>query len=505
MLYAFATKNQNKKNKNQKKRRKTSFFYCFKKRTHEKTQVIFIKLKYFLVYQRLQKLERSPPTMTDKKTAASIDVVSSLVANYKTKYPLIMTWNRDDYGSDILFKNRKPDWRPIWRLKKFDETSLETIKTMILDRSTVTDYFNNHLSVGTPWTIPHNLFIKMFKKEFATTRDQDQESRIDDHMATRTLIDKFKFEELVEGTDINVYYYDNRWQFASKCINKDGPYMRDGPSDKETVELFECTAKEVGFNIEELDKSLSYNFVFQHPSVVYVHKFVSPEIYLESVYKIDREGKKAIQLMDMKLPTGVKRPEYVFANCYLGLKGIFNEWKGTLSRKIWEDDPFEGKYLMHDHTYRGISITHMASGLRTNTTNCHFKGLYREINGCQCDVRVHCSCKMKRVMPRAMSGNIVNATRCKVLCSDCKVGKRSKYICTTCSDRCTKKVKIEAEAAAAAERKRIADLIENEDDDDDERYYRYDEHEDEEEHEVDDGLEYGSSCRCMTCHNEACA
>ena len=449
----------------------------------------------------MQKLERSPPTMTDKKTAASRDVVSSLVANYKTKYPLIMTWNRDDYGSDILFKNRKPDWRPIWRLKTFDETSLETIKTMILDRSTVTDYFNNHLSVGTPWTIPHKLFIKMFKKEFAITRDQDQQSRIDDHLATRTLIDKFKFEELVEGTDINVYYSDKRWQFASKCINKDGPYMRDGPSDKETVELFECTAKEVGFNIEDLDKSLSYNFVFQHPSVVYVHKFVSPEIYLESVYKIDREGKKAIQLMDTKLPTGVKRPEYVFANCYLGLKGIFNEWKGTLSRKMWEDDPFEGKYLMHDHTYRGISITHMASGLRTNITNYHFKGLYREINGCQCDVRVHCSCKMKGVMPRAMSGNIVNATRCKVLCSDCKVGKRSKYICTTCSDRCTKKAKIEAELAAVE--KRIADLNENDDDDEFRRYE--DEHEDEHEEEVDDGLEYGSSCRCMTCYNDACA
>jgi len=430
----------------------------------------------------------------------SRDVVSNLVANYKTKYPLIMTWNRDDYGSDILFKNRKPDWRPIWRLKTFDETSLETIKTMTLDRSTITDYFNNYLSIGTPWTMPHKLFIKMFKKEFANTRDQDQQSRLEDHLATRTLIDTFKFEELVEGTYINVYYSNKRWQFASKCINKDGPYMRDGPSDKETVELFNSTANAVGFNIEELDKSLSYNFVFQHPSVVYVHKFVSPEIYLDSVFKIDKEGKKAIQLMDTKLPTGVKRPEYVFANCYLGLKGIFNEWKGTLSRKMWEDDPFEGKYLMHDHTYRGISITHMASGLRTNTTNYHFKGLYREINGCQCDLRVHCSCKMKGAMPRAMSGNIVNATRCKVLCSDCKVGKRNKYICTTCSDRCTKKVKIEAEAAAAAaERKRIADLIDNEDDDEFRRY----EDEREDEHDVDDGLEWGSSCRCITCRNTA--
>ena len=108
---------------------------------------------------------------------------------------------------------------------------------------------------------------------------------------------------------------------------------------------------------------------------------------------------------------------------------------------------------------------------------------------------------MKGVMPRAMSGNIVNATRCKVLCSDCKVGKRSKYICTTCSDRCTKKAKIEAELAAVE--KRIADLNENDDDDEFRRYE--DEHEDEHEEEVDDGLEYGSSCRCMTCYNDACA
>ena len=72
MLYAFAKnqnqkcymplpKNQNqKKTKTKKKEEKLLFFYCFKKRTHEKTQVIFIKLKCFLVYQLIAKTGKKP-------------------------------------------------------------------------------------------------------------------------------------------------------------------------------------------------------------------------------------------------------------------------------------------------------------------------------------------------------------------------------------------------------------------------------------------------------------
>ena len=60
MLYAISKKPKPKKTKTKKKRRKTSFFYCFKKRTHEKTQVIFIKLKYFLVYQLIAKTGKKP-------------------------------------------------------------------------------------------------------------------------------------------------------------------------------------------------------------------------------------------------------------------------------------------------------------------------------------------------------------------------------------------------------------------------------------------------------------
>lgn len=423
-------------------------------------------------------------TMT---TTSDKSVLTSMVATFKTRQPFVYRSAMTDDNNELIFKSRKPDWGPIWRLKKFDDDSFNTIKTMTLEHLVVVDPNDTPLSVGTPWSIPQKQFIKMFKKEFATASKNSMSE----------IFDAFDFKELVEGTEINVYYYKGLWRFATKY--KDGDTIKNGEADCETVALFESTAKAVGLDINALDKKLSYNFVFQHPAVVYVHKFVSHAIYLDSVFMFNKREKNAIQLLDFKLPKGVKSPNSIPVNSYLGLKGTFDEWKGTLSKHALMNDPYEGKFLMHSSTIRGITITHVATGLRTNITNYHFKGLYRRSNGCICDVHEKCSCSMKNAMPRAMSGNIANATLCEEVCYYCK---SHGYICWECAERCNRKVKMEASYVYHE-----ADYYRDDDDDreddvysnrDDERDERYDD-----ERDDDEDIEYASSCRCMTCRNDA--
>jgi hypothetical protein len=414
-------------------------------------------------------------TMT---TTSDKSVLTNMVSTFKTRQPFVYRSAMTDDNHDLIFKSRKPDWGPIWRMKNFDEDTFNTIKTMMLERLVVADHKDTPLSVGTPWSIPQKQFIKMFKKEFATASKNSMSD----------IYDAFDFQALVEGTEINVYYYKGLWRFATKY--KDGDTIKNGEADCETVALFESTAKAVGLDIDAaLDKKLSYNFVFQHPAVVYVHKFVSHAIYLDSVFMFNKREKNAIQLLDFKLPKGVKSPQSMPVNSYLGLKGTFDEWKGTLSKHAWMNDPYECKFLMHNSTIRGITITHVATGLRTNITNYHFKGLYRTSNGCICDVHEKCSCSMKGAMPRSMSGNIADATLCEEVCYYCK---SYSYICRECAELCNMKVKMEASYVYHE-----TDYCHDDDfdtgmpDDDD-----YDDH-------GRDDVEYASSCRCMTCRNDA--
>ena len=421
-------------------------------------------------------------TMT---TTSDKYVLTSMVATFKTRQPFVYRFAMTDDNHDLIFKSRKPDWGPIWRMKNFDDDLFNTIKTMMIERLVVADHKDTPLSVGTPWSIPQKQFIKMFKKEFATASKNSMSE----------IYDAFDFQELVEGTEINVYYYKGLWRFATKY--KDGDTIKNGEADCETVALFKSTAKAVGLDIDAaLDKKLSYNFVFQHPAVVYVHKFVSHAIYLDSVFMFNKREKNAIQLLDFKLPKGVKSPNSIPVNSYLGLKGTFDEWKGTLSKHAWMNDPYEGKYLMHNSTIRGITITHVATGLRTNITNYHFKGLYRTSNGCICDVHEKCSCSMKGAMPRSMSGNIADATLCEEVCYYCK---SYSYICGECAELCNMKVKMEASYVYHETDYCCDDDYRDDDYRDDDVYSDdYDDH-----GRDDDDLEYASSCRCMTCRNDA--
>jgi hypothetical protein len=134
-------------------------------------------------------------------------------------------------------------------------------------------------------------------------------------------------------------------------------------------------------------------------------------------------------MFDIELP-GVKRPESVYVN-HNKIEMVLREWKGKLPKHVWDNDPHEGRFLKHSDIYRGVCITHLPSGLTTTATNYHFRGLYRNINGCFCCARQQCTCNMKRAfMDKAMSGNISKAFECPESCIYCSDGHS--YICYIC-------------------------------------------------------------------------
>jgi hypothetical protein len=304
-----------------------------------------------------------------------------------------------DNNDNIQFK--------FFHLKRYlkwniQNTYTEDVKMFHLFNSFITDSNNTPLSVGTPQAMENKTFCKLFKKDYSDNKSD------------------YLVRQLIEGTEINLFYHDGRWQFATK-------YKLAGPR---TTSLFlECVEK-LKVNLDDLDKTYCYNFIFQHPTIAYVHKFIHHAIYLISTFKVDRNLKCITQNYNIKID-GVKKPDSVIIN-HNTLEMILREWKGTMPKRVWDEDPYEGKYFMHMNTYKGISITHLPTGLFTTAINYHFKGLYRNINGCYCPARESCTCKKKdSFMEKSMSGNISKAFTCPETCNKrCKIAT---YICHDCS------------------------------------------------------------------------
>jgi hypothetical protein len=280
-------------------------------------------------------------------------------------------------------------------------TYTEDVKMLHLFNSFITDSNNIPLSIGTPQAMDNKSFCRLFNNDF--NRHQSE----------------YLFRQLVEGTEINMFFHNNRWQFATK-------YKLAGAK---TTSLFLECAEKLKVNLDDLDKTYCYNFVFQHPTVAYVHKFIHHAIYLINTFKIDSNLKCITQKYNNNKIRGVKTPNFVIVN-HANLDLILREWKGTLPKHVLENDPYEGKYYAHMDAYKGISITHMHTGIFTTAINYHFKGKYRKINGCDCCPRKACTCKNKdSFMDKSMSGNISKAFNCPETCNTCKFNLN---ICQDC-------------------------------------------------------------------------
>jgi hypothetical protein len=350
-------------------------------------------------------------TMTDFNASTVSEKKSSYkpYTDYNENFfniPSVISQRKRAYGDDVFkFFNLKNNQKRIpWKGSKASLYSQhDHIKTYNLFNSIITDLNNVPLSIGNTCPMDNKSFCKLLQSDFKENRQH------------------FLFKELIEGTEITLFAYKGNWHFASKY----------NFADKKTIDLFVETAEAVGLKPKHLNDYYCYNFVFQHPEVAYVHKFVHHAIYLISTFTVNKKDKIIKRLFDndIELP-GVKIPKNVHVN-HVKIDLVLREWKGKLPKHVWDNDPHEGRFMMHPSTYRGVCITHLPSGLTTTATNYHFRGLYRDINGCSCCSRQQCTCNMKGVfMDKSMSGNISKAFQCPKSCSYCSNGRS--YICTVC-------------------------------------------------------------------------
>ena len=75
-------------------------------------------------------------------------------------------------------------------------------------------------------------------------------------------------EEFIEGTMINLFYHNDKWQIATK--SSIGANMSYILGRRSFAELFWEAFSSQNFNLEEFNKSYCYSLVFQHPENKYI-------------------------------------------------------------------------------------------------------------------------------------------------------------------------------------------------------------------------------------------
>jgi hypothetical protein len=107
-------------------------------------------------------------------------------------------------------------------------------------------------------------------------------------------------EEFIDGTMINLFY-DGSWKLCTRSI-------MDAKCTFYSPKTFNQLFNETQINYDELNTSLCYSFVLQHPENRIVKPVITPTLYLISTYKIDENV-----ITEVYEPSSFKRPDqYIF-------------------------------------------------------------------------------------------------------------------------------------------------------------------------------------------------
>ena len=96
--------------------------------------------------------------------------------------------------------------------------------------------------------------------------------------------DSVILENFIEGTMINVFYYNNEWNCATRGnIGAKCKFFRDYPKTYRVLFLEAMTG--VGLEFDMLNKDFCYSFIVQHPQNRIVVPFGEEKLYLIDFYK----------------------------------------------------------------------------------------------------------------------------------------------------------------------------------------------------------------------------
>ena len=119
-------------------------------------------------------------------------------------------------------------------------------------------------------------------------------------------------EESIDGTLINMYYYNNKWNYSTNGTLNAKCYWNSKHSFKE---LFIQTLQLYNFNKELLNKNYTYSFILCHPETRNVSAYNKPKIYHVLSRNIDT-GKEVSLNLHIPKPKILKLDDINKINCH---------------------------------------------------------------------------------------------------------------------------------------------------------------------------------------------
>jgi len=125
-------------------------------------------------------------------------------------------------------------------------------------------------------------------------------------------------ENYIEGTMVNCYFYDNKWNFSTRgSIDGTNKFYHNSVLSFQAMFLEALELSSI--SLSDLDTQYCYSFVLQHPANRIVVPFTQPSIILAAVFKCDGwkvEDKTAtlwIELFERKFPLPFQYPFQTWA------------------------------------------------------------------------------------------------------------------------------------------------------------------------------------------------
>jgi len=110
---------------------------------------------------------------------------------------------------------------------------------------------------------------------------------------------KIIIEEFVEGTMINLFFDNNKWEIATRSSIGGNIKFHQEKEGKTFKEMFEEVKEYVKLDFDKLEKKYCYSFVLQHPENRIVKAFTEKKLYLISIYEIKHLENKEIHIDEM--------------------------------------------------------------------------------------------------------------------------------------------------------------------------------------------------------------
>lgn len=192
------------------------------------------------------------------------------------------------------------------------------------------------------------------------------------------LNDNVRVEQYVEGTMINLFYDNGKWNYATRRnVGGENSFWITGSRKKTTFsKMFEDCCDTINLNINDLNKEHIYSFVMQHVDNRIINPILNNKLYLISVYAKPTESYpntikmiKDINNKELNIPECLSRPEYMTEN---NKNDITNKYASPST----------------DYSIMGINLFNTETGQRTKIRNPAYEEL-KKLRGNQAKIEYH--------------------------------------------------------------------------------------------------------------------